>query len=38
VQAILDTPDKAQELYPAAKVEPRGRLYWFLTSQGSVKV
>jgi 6-phosphogluconolactonase len=30
VQAILDAPEKARELYPAAKVEPRGTLYWFL--------
>jgi 6-phosphogluconolactonase len=31
VQAILDTPEKARELYPAARLEPTGKLYWFLT-------
>jgi len=30
VQTILENPEKARELYPAARVEPTGKLLWFL--------
>lgn len=30
VQTILENPEKARELYPAARVEPAGKLLWFL--------
>jgi 6-phosphogluconolactonase len=30
VQAILDTPEAARELYPAALVQPRGSLVWMI--------
>ena len=34
VKAILETPEKARSLYPAARVEPAdGELYWFLDRQ-----
>jgi 6-phosphogluconolactonase len=31
VQTILEDPLKAQEHYPAARVQPKGRLSWFIT-------
>ncbi len=30
VRSILETPEKAYKLYPAARVRPRERLLWFL--------
>ena len=30
VRTILDDPSNAQERYPAARVQPRGKLYWFI--------
>jgi 6-phosphogluconolactonase len=30
VQAVLDAPEKARELYPAARVAPTGKVLWFL--------
>jgi 6-phosphogluconolactonase len=30
VRTILEDPSKAQERYPAARVRPRGKLFWFI--------
>jgi 6-phosphogluconolactonase len=30
VQAILETPEKARALYPAARINPVGKVFWFV--------